>query len=137
MAVQAIVYSKATGRVRRVVDPEADVPNVIAFLAQAKAGAGEAVLVYTKAGNGQDTLAAWQAAINVHTGLNPDTAQADWYVEVDSQNNILTWHIADPACGDLPTIAGATLVQAPWGTDSRWTYNGTTFTAPPIVAKPT
>ena len=132
MAIQAIVYSIATGRVRRVVDPQANVPNVIAFLAQAKASAGEAVLVYNKQGNGADTLPAWQAAVNAHTGLSvafpPNSTATDWYCGIDGSNLIKWWGLADPACGD--SVAGLTLVAAPFGVDSLWTYNGTTFTAP-------
>lgn len=135
MAIQAIVYSIATGRVRRVVDPQASVPNVIAFLAQAGASAGEAVLVYNKQGNGADTLPAWQAAVNAHTGLSvafpPNAMATDWYCGVDQNNNIQNWGIFDPACGD--SLPGLTLVNAPFGADSRWTYNGTTFTAPILL----
>jgi len=128
VAVQAIIYSKATGRVRRVVDPQVNVPNVIAFLAQAGAQTGEAVLIYTK--QGQDTLTAWQAAVNAHTGLSPDITQTDWCCGVDAQNNIAAWFIGDPACND--GYAGLTTLFAPWGADSSWTYNGT-FIAPIIV----
>lgn len=125
MSVQAIVYSAATGRVRRVIDPNAAVPNALAFIAQAKAGAGEAVLVYTKQGNGLDTLIAWQTAVTAHTGLTPST---DWYCAVDAQNVIVQALVGDPLCGDA--IAGATLVQAPWGADTSWTYAAGVFTAP-------
>ena len=128
MAIQAIVYSVATGRVRRVVDPQANVPNVIAFLAQAKANAGEAVLVYNKQGNGADTLPAWQAAVNAHTGLTPGN---DRYVAVDALNNIVWAGLADPACGD--GFPGTTLI-ANATADPNWTYNGLTFTPPPYVA---
>lgn len=126
--IQVIVYSVATGRVRRVVDPEVNVPNVLAFLNQVHIAPGEARLLYNKVGGGADTLPAWQAAVNAHTGLSPDTAQADWYVGVDANNAIQSWCIADPACGD--SLPGLTLVKAPWGADNRWTYDGTTFAAP-------
>lgn len=129
--IQVIIYSLATGRVRRVIDPQVVVPNVVAFLAQAGAVAGEGTLAYTKVGNGQDTLNAWQAAVNAHTGKDPVAAQADWYVGVDGQNVIRDWIIADAACGD--SLPGLTLVSAPWGADSRWTYDGATFTPPPVV----
>lgn len=134
MAIQVIVYSVATGRVRRVIDPQAVTPNVIAYLNQVTITAGEARLVYNKQGSGADTLLAWQAAVNAHTGLAPDANQNDWYCGVDVGNNIQWWGMADPASGD--SIAGLTLVSAPWGVDSRWTYNGTTFTAPVAVKGP-
>lgn len=132
MAVQAIVYSVATGRVRRVMDPQAVVPNVIAFLAQARAGVGEAVMVYSKQGSGVDNAAAWQTTVNAHTGKSvafpPDATATDWYCGVDGQNAIKWWGLADPVCGDA--VAGLTLIVAPFGADSRWTYNGLTFVAP-------
>lgn len=134
MSVQAIIYSKATGRVRRVLDPETNVPNVIAFLASAGAGTGEAVIVYTKQGNGADTLSAWQATVNAHTGLSPDTTQTDWLCAIDQNNNIVGWLIGDIACNDSSPLGA--LVSAPWGADNRWTYDGTSFTPPAVTVKP-
>ena len=137
MAIQAIVYSVATGRVRRVLDPKASVPNVLAFLAQAGAGTGEAVLVYTKQGSGADTAIAWQAAVNAHTGLSvafpANSTAIDWYCGIDGSNLIKWWGLADPACGD--SVPGLTFIAAPFGADSRWTYNGAAFTAPIVVNK--
>lgn len=130
MAIQAIVYSKATGRVRRVLDPQANVPNVLAFLAQAGAGAGEGVIVYTKQGGGEDTVLAWQAAVNAVTHLDPDAAQADWLAIVDAQNVIQGALIGDLACGDQSP--SGTLILAPWGCSVGWTYNGVTF-SPPVI----
>lgn len=130
--VQAIIYSKATGRVRRVVDPQVNVPNVIKFINSAGAGVGEAVLVYTKQGGGLDTLNAWQAAVNAHTGMDPDVAKADWYVAVDALNNIVEAMVCDPACGDTHP-GGLMLVKAPWGANESWTYDGVTLTPPPAI----
>ena len=130
MAVQAIIYSIATGRVRRVLDPQANVPNVIAFLAQAGAKTGESVMVYTK--TGADSIITWQAAVNAHTGKTvaypPDAISTDWYCGIDVGNLIQWWGLADPACNDA--YPGLTLIAAPFGADNRWTYNGSTF-APP------
>lgn len=123
--IQAIVYSVATGRVRRVVDPQVNVPNVVAFLAQAKAGAGEAVLVYTKQGNGLDNLLSWQAAVTAHTGVTPAN---DRYCVIDANSKIVSAIIADPACGD--GYAGHTLV-AHANADPSWTYISGVFTRPP------
>lgn len=128
--IQVIVYSTATGRVRRVIDPQVNVPNVVAFLAQAGAVTGESTLVYNKVGGGNDNLLAWQAAVNTHTGLAPDTNKNDWLVGVDGTNAIKWWGVGDPAIDSVP---GLTMLAAPWGADATWTYNGTTFTAPPIV----
>lgn len=134
MSVQAVVYSTATGRVRRILDPQANVPNVLAFLAQAGAVTGESTLAYTKQGGGLDTAIAWQAAVNAHTGKSvafpPDATATDWYCGVDGLNAIKWWGLADPACGD--SIAGLTLIGAPFGADARWTYNGTAF-VPPVA----
>jgi hypothetical protein len=133
--IQAIVYSVATGRVRRVLDPEAAVPNVLTFLAECGAGTGEAAMAYTKQGNGLDTAVSWQAVVNAHTGLSvafpANSSATDWYCGVDGSNVIKWWGLADPACGD--SFPDLTLVNAPFGADSRWTYNGATFTAPILV----
>lgn len=122
MSVQLIVYSVATGRVRRVVDPQAAVPNVIQFLAQAKLGPGEAAMVYTKTGT--DNVIAWQAAVNAKTGKTPT---GDRYCVIDAGNNILGSLIADPACGD--SVPGCTLAaHATAGPGAGWTFAAGTFT---------
>lgn len=136
--VQVVIYSVATGRVRRVIDPQKSVPNVQAFLASAGAGPGEAALAYTKQGGGADTLSAWQAAVDNRPGnaLGIVVSDTDWYCGVDASNAIKWWGVCDPLCHDA--IPGLTLVNAPWGADSRWTYNGVSFIAPaasPVVAK--
>jgi hypothetical protein len=128
VAIQAIIYSKATGRVRRVFDPQANVPNVIAFLSQAGALSGEGVIAYTKQGN--DTILAWQAAVNAVTHLDPDAAQADWLAIVDAQNVIQGALIGDLLCGDQSP--SGTLIPAPWGCSVGWTYNGSVF-SPPVI----
>ena len=119
-----------------MLDPQVTVPNVIAFLAQANAGTGEGVIAYNKVGNGQDTLFAWQAAVNAVTGLSVSVGvdNGDTYAIVDGNNNILNVINADPACGD--SVPGYRLLLAPAGCSTTWTYNGTTFVAPvftPIV----
>jgi hypothetical protein len=106
--IQAIIYSAATGRVRRVVDPRSD-----ALTVQDHIGRGEAHLIYTKLGAGQDTRDAWQAAVNAHTGLSPDVTRDDWYVYVDAEGAIQSCGTGDPLCGD--GYAGLTMVKAPWG----------------------
>lgn len=130
MTIHVIVYSKATGRVRRVVAPQGSVPPVATV-------PGEATLIYTQHGGGVDTAVAWQAAVNGHTGLSvafpPDATSTDWYCGIDGSNNIKWWGIADPACADA--VAGLRLLSAPFGADGRWTYDGTTFAAPQIVTK--
>lgn len=131
MTIQAIVYSVATGRVRRVIDPNAIVPNVIAFLAQAKAGAGEAVMVYNKQGSGADTLAAWQSAVTTLTGKTPAN---DRYCIIDANNNIIGSLIADPSCGDA--VPNCTLV-AHATADQTWTFTPPNiFVAPATLPKP-
>jgi len=126
--IQAIIYSVATGRVRRVIDPQANVPNVIQFLARAGGLLGEAVLVYTKIG--QDDLNAWQAAVNAHTGRIPAN---DRYCIIDQTNAIVGAVIADPSCGD--GYPNCILVAHPTA-DSRWTFTPpNTFVAPPPLVK--
>jgi len=131
--IQVIVYSIATGRVRRAVDPTVMVPNAISYMNQVAIVPGEGRLVYNKQGSGLDTLAAWQATVNAHTGLNPEGNQTDWCCGVDVLFNILRWGRMDPVC-DPPTV-GETIIPAPWGSDNRWTYDGVTFT-PPVLVKP-
>jgi hypothetical protein len=129
--IQVIVYSIATGRVRRVADPQATVPNVIAFLNQVSIHAGEARIVYNKQGNGADDVNAWQGAVNNVTGKSLAFGQdaGDTYAEIDGANNIVSVHVADPACGDGP-VSGVALVLAPAGCSTNWTYDGATFTPP-------
>lgn len=150
--IQVIVYSKVTGRVRRVVDPQAAVPNVLQFLAQAGAGTGEGTLVYNLVGGGADNLGAWQAAVSAHTGLIPTplhpailaqvqaaaptaTVVHDRYVAIDSNNIIQGVHLLDPACGDGNALPGMTLIQHDTA-DTRWTFTPpNTFTPPTITQK--
>ena len=134
MTIQVIVYSKATGRVRRVADPGVSVSNVLAFLNQVTIHAGEARLVYNKLGGGGDDANAWQAAVNKVTGKSVTFGidAGDTYADVDAGNNILSVHFADPACGDVGPSGGA-LVLAPASCSTNWTYDGTTFT-PPVLA---
>lgn len=122
MAVQLITYSVATGRVRRVLDPQAAVPNVIQFLAQAVLAAGEAAMVYTK--TGANDLSAWQSAVNVRTGKTPS---ADRYCIIDAGSNIIGFLIADPACGD--SIVGCTLAAHALACPGNgWTFAAGVFT---------
>lgn len=149
--IQVIVYSVASGRVRRVLDPEVNVPNVIAFLNQVPIAAGEARLVYNKAGSGADHLGAWQAAVSAHTGLIPSplhqalaaqvqaavtaagktpTTVPDRYCAIDGNNNIVAVHICDPACGD--SVAGCTLIAHPSASPS-WTFTPPSTFTPPVT----
>lgn len=122
---QLIVYSRATGRVRRVIDtggqPVADAR------AHANVRPGEAFAVRTKRGKRRDNLAAWQAAASAACGripqpLHPDIeAQvvaaaplavrqpSDLHHVVDAQGRVVGSIHADPACGDA--IPGHTLVR--------------------------
>lgn len=131
MAVQAIVYSTATGRVRRVVDPQVNVPNVIAFLQGIPIGPGEARLLYNKVGNGADNVFAWQAAVNVVTLLAPEN---DRFCAIDANNQIVGFFLGDLACGDGPNLfPNCTFVPHP-SADPTWTFTPpNTFTVPPPV----
>ena len=129
MTVQVLVYSVATGRFRRAVDPDAAVPNVIAYLNQVTITAGEARLVYNKQGAGADTIFAWQAAINAHTGktVSVGVDANDTYCVVDANGNIVHITYADPACGD--GYPNCTLVQSTT-MQIGGTYIGGVYTPP-------
>jgi hypothetical protein len=135
VAVQIIVYSLATGRVRRVEDPQANVPNVVAYLAQVPIVSGEARIIYNKQGNGADTAIAWQLAVNAVTGKSltfpVDATAPDWYCGIDQNGLIQWWGVADPACGDQ--VGGLTLINAPYPADGTYSYLAGVFTAPVIV----
>jgi hypothetical protein len=107
-----VIYSLSTGRVRRIysaaVGPTA--PKTVA---------GEGVLPLFA---GIDLPAA-QARVTSATGKTPS---GDRYCIIDAGNNILGAIIGDPA---LDSVANCTLV-AHDSADTRWFYNGTTFTAP-------
>lgn len=151
MTIQVIVYSTATGRVRRAQDPQLAMPNVISYLAQVPIVTGEARLIYNKQGSGADTLQAWQLAVSNHTGLIPSplhpvidayvranatttlTTVTDWYCVIDANNNILQGMICDPAVDKAP--ANCTLVACAQFADPTWTYNGATFTPPTATVK--
>ncbi len=143
--LQLIVYSAATGRVRRVIDPEGEALHP----SHLKLAPREASLLYTKVGGGNDHLHAWQVAVARHCGKRPKTVHpvteahyaaagltpavvADRYVVIDAGGKIVGVVAADPACGD--SIAGHTLV-AHDSADERWTYTGGVFTAPVVKTK--
>lgn len=129
MAIQAIVYSTATGRVRRVLDPQANVPNVLSFLATAKAGPGESVMVYTK--QAVNDIFAWQAAVNAHTGKSVQFGvdANDTYAVVDPTGLIVSIkYSADPLCGD--SEPNCTLVQST-SMAVGGTWIGGIYTPPP------
>lgn len=110
--IQIIVYSAATGRVRRVIDPQVEV-DVEAFQRSVNLSPGEVSVAYTKRGrdaqgNSLDTLPHWQALISAHTGLTPDK---DRYCSVDPTVAVVAVHIADPLCGDTSPHPNCALVQ--------------------------
>jgi len=129
MAVQLIIYSKATGRVRRVIDPNAAVANAIQFIAQGKAGPNEGTLLYTK--QVTNDLNAWQAAVTAATSKVP---ASDRYCIIDANNNIVGAILADPLCGDA--VPNCTLVQHDIA-DQTWVFTPpSTFVPPATLPKP-
>jgi hypothetical protein len=122
--IQVIVYSVATGRVRRVIDPQGALEDVALLVKHANVGPGEAGLVYIKQGAGLDQRQSWQAAVTAHTGLTPAD---DRYCLIDASNRIVSVTLGDPACGD--GYAGCTLV-AHSAADPGWTYSEGVFTPP-------
>lgn len=118
MAIQIIVYSKATGRVRRVLDPEGASDDVELLISCVGVVEGEAALVYNKLGEGNDHVHSWQHCVTQHCGLTPID---DRYVAVDSSGKVQhILHSADPRCGDK--IEGHTLIQHN-NADTRWCLN--------------
>lgn len=111
MAIQILVYSTATGRFRRALDPQAVVPNVLALLNQVTIVPGEARIVYTKKGGGADDIFSWQAAVNAVTGkaVTPGVDAGDTYCVVDANGNIVHIAFLDPVCDGYPNC---TLVQS-------------------------
>lgn len=104
MAIQIIVYSRATGRVRRVIDP-GDAP-VADVETHANLHPGEAIVVYRKRGKGRkgrgkDTLRAWQAMASKVSGktphpLHPQVARAvKWVAPTAAQQPSDVHHIVD------------------------------------------
>lgn len=69
MPIQLIVYSKTTGRVRRVIDPNGD--PIADAIAHANPHPGETVIIYLKLGDGEDHVGSWQAAASLHCGKIP------------------------------------------------------------------
>ncbi len=97
-----IIYSIATGRLRRVVTPSSNLVK--------HSGEGQ-LAVSTAQYNSFAGLDDIQAFVNALTGLTPSD---DRYVSVDASYNVLSAHIADPACGDVAPQTGSSLfvVQA-------------------------
>jgi hypothetical protein len=93
-----IVYSIATGRVRRIVTPSSNLAT----------HSGEGQLTVSTAQyqlfTGPNDI---QTFVNTSTGLTPS---GDRYVSVDQSFNVLSAHIADPGCGDVAPQTGLPLV---------------------------
>jgi hypothetical protein len=141
MLVQIIVYSMATGRIRRVADPEVEVKDN--YITQIPIVAGEGRILYKKKGNGQDHLHSWQNTVNQVTGKSI-TAGVDandtWYF-VDANGYIFHVQYACTACGDPHKdmiAAGVSMAQGPYavggmlsgGTVTNGILIGATYTAP-------
>lgn len=119
MATQAVIYSRATGRVRRVVSTDNPPPQ---FLNACGVLAGEAALQF----DGSGDLNTWQAAVTQTTLLVPAN---DRYCVIDPQNKILSAIIGDILCGD--SVLGCRLVPHP-SAGPDWTYDGVNF-LPPVL----
>lgn len=96
-----------------------------ALRALAVVGQGEAIMFTGSAAQ------QWQSSVDAVTGLSPAVSRGDWYCAVSPDNTIQVGLMADPLCGD--SIQGCVLVPAPWGANAKWTYDGTTFTPPPVT----
>lgn len=92
-----VVYSAATGRIRRIVIPSGGAVH-----------AGETVLAVSDAQyNAIADLNTLQTLVNTTTSKTPS---GDRYVSVDESKNVLGVYIADPACGDVAPLPSASLV---------------------------
>lgn len=98
MALQAIVYSLTTGRIRRVIDPELDIDEAT-LLSHVTLANGEGAHVYTKIGQGKDHLLSWQLAVSAKTGLVP-TEDTCRHAVIDKAGNVVGSVYADLNCGD-------------------------------------
>jgi hypothetical protein len=121
MQLQAVIYSTATGRVRRWLST-VDYPDAPTITAVAGALPGEAVLVVP----GVADLLALQAAVTVACGITPS---ADRYVHVDALGNVVGACFADPAID--PPLPGCTM-YAHDKADPGWTMVGGVF-IPPVL----
>jgi hypothetical protein len=129
--VQAIVYSEATGRVRRVLDPGRHIrpARFAELLATVRPQLGERALIYAKQLGGADTLHAWQREASLACGRLPDPVHPvtlavveeaaaargialrrvkDRYVAVDPAGRVRAVHYADPL---IDHVAGCRLLQ--------------------------
>ena len=119
----AIIYSAATGRVRRIIVPSGNVPT----------HSGELVVTVTDAqyqafaGNNQI-----QAFVNTLTGKSPS---GDRYVSVDANNNVLGAFIADPLCGDVAPQVGATFTAHATANSGDLLWGGTLLPKQPLGIK--
>ena len=116
-----VVYSLATGRIRRIVGSDIDDE-----VKSAGIGTGEGFLHVSKKDAGdQDKL---QAMITALAGKTPTS---DRYVIVQG-SAVLGAILADPACNDA--MPGCQLIQHDLA-DPRWTYNGSSFVPPEPTAE--
>ncbi len=113
-----LVYSATTWRLRSVVIPEND-----SQLTGRAVGRGEALQIIssdTYAANPGDQL---QVILNGLTGQVPS---GDRYISVDSGNNVVSVHIADPAgCGDTAPQPGNSLIAHDTAVHGDLYWNGT------------
>jgi hypothetical protein len=119
MQLQAVIYSLATGRVRRWISTDA-YPDAGAIMRIAGHVPGEGVLVVP----GVADLHALQAAVNAVTGKVPG---GDRHVMVDAHGNVTTVVHADPALD--PPHPGHTMHQHEHA-GPGWTLTDTGFVPP-------
>lgn len=121
MGLQLIVYSRRTGRVRRVIDDDRYPIERVVSLYQVHDG--EATTIYPKLGENDADLDAWQAFVTEQTGLAP---VHDRYVVVDRTTHAIVGVLesADPACGDA--VEGCDLVQHDEA-DASWQWDGAAY----------
>lgn len=92
-----VIYSRATGRVRRIINPSS--PIAI--------HSGELRLVVsTIQYQSFKGLSDIQSFVTMATGKTPSD---DRYVAIDASYNVLSVHIADPTCGDIALQSRASL----------------------------
>jgi hypothetical protein len=126
--LQIVIYSAATGRVRRVIRPN-PLPQDLANYMAKSIVAGEAAYIDNQADSpAPPVLDPLQDRTNAITGKVP---AGDRYVLVNAGNQIVGVRTLDPACGDI--VPGARLIAHDTA-DDRWTVDAQgNLVAPPVI----
>lgn len=120
MAFHFIIYSKATGRVRRVIVENPPPIDPVAYANKLKLTSGEALITYglkDEEKQLKDTAIDWQAIVSAETGSIPTN---DRYAIVNQDGEVVGSLHADLACGDA--VNDCALVPHDKA-DDKWIYD--------------